>query len=47
MFGRKKRLNFRFWPKISLNLGEDLFFFGDHLFLGGKNVWISEVSEKF
>ena len=23
------------------------FFFGDHLLLGGKNVWISELSEKF
>ena len=23
------------------------FFFGDHLFLGGKNVWTSELSEKF
>ena len=24
--------------KISLHFGEDLFFFGDHLILGGKNV---------
>ena len=23
------------------------FFFGDHLILGGKNLWISELSEKF
>ena len=39
-----------FGRKISLNFGEDLFFFfffGDHLILGGKNVWISELSEKF
>ena len=34
-----------FGPKISLKIGEDLFFFGDHLNLGGKNVWISEISE--
>ena len=36
--------------KITLNFGEDLFFFfffGDHLILGGKNLWISDVSETF
>ena len=31
----------RFRPKIRLNFGEDLFF-GDHLFLGGKTVSISD-----
>ena len=38
-----------FGRKISLNFGEDLFFFffGDHLILGGKNLWISELSETF
>ena len=39
-----------FGRKSSLNIGEDLFFFfffGDHLFLGGKNVRITELSEKF
>ena len=47
-FGRKKPLNFGFRPKNRLNFGgEDLFFFGDHLILGGKNLRISEFSEKF
>ena len=34
---------------ISLKIGEELFFlfFGDHLILGGKNLWISEIYEKF
>ena len=33
--------------KISLNFGEDLFFFfGDHLILGEKNVWISDFGRK-
>ena len=38
--------------KITLNFGEDLFcffffvFFGDHLILGGKNVWISDFGRK-
>ena len=43
-----------FGRKISLNFGEDLFFFfffffffGDHLILGEKNLWISEFPEKF
>ena len=37
-----------FGPKISLNFDEDLFFFffGDHLILGGKNVWISDFGRK-
>ena len=35
-----------FGRKISLNFGEDLFFFGDHLFLGGKNVRISDSGRK-
>ena len=41
-FGRKT-LNFGFRPKILFFF----FFFGDHLILGGKNLWISELSEKF
>ena len=39
-----------FGRKITLNFGEDLFFFfyfWDHLILGGKKLWISELSEKF
>ena len=34
--------------KISLNSGEDpfFFFFGDHLILGEKNVWISVFGRK-
>ena len=35
--------------KITLNFGEDLFFFfffGDHLILGGKNLWISDFGRK-
>ena len=37
-----------FGRKISLNFGEHLFFFflGDHLILGGKNVWISDFGRK-
>ena len=42
-FGRKKRLNLR---KISLNFGEDLFFFGDHLNVGGKNIRVSDSGRK-
>ena len=37
--------------KLTLNFGEDLFFFyflffGDHLILGEKNVWISDFGRK-
>ena len=35
--------------KIALNFGEDLFFFfffGDHLILGEKIVWISDFGRK-
>ena len=32
--------------KTNLNFGEDLFFFGDHLILGEKNVWISDFGWK-
>ena len=33
--------------KITLNFGEDLFFFfGDHLILGEKNAWISDFGRK-
>ena len=36
-----------FGRKISLNFGEDLFFFfGDHMILGGKNVRISDFGRK-
>ena len=35
-----------FGRKISLNFGEDLFFFGDHLFLGRKKVGISDFGRK-
>ena len=45
-----KRLKFRFWPKNQSQFRWRpffFFFFGDHLILGGKGVWISELSEKF
>ena len=49
----KKRAPWNVWisefgQKIRLNFGEDLFFFffGDHLFLGGKNLWISDFGRK-
>ena len=32
--------------KITLKFGEDLFFFGDHLILGVKTVWISDFGQK-
>ena len=32
---------------VSISVKTFFFFFGDHLFLGWKNVWISELSEKF
>ena len=32
--------------KITLKFGEDLFFFGDHLILGEKNVWNSDFGRK-
>ena len=35
-----------FGRKITLNFGEDLFFFGDHLILGGKNVRFSDSGPK-
>ena len=36
-----------FGRKIRLNFSEDLFFcFGDHLFLGGKSVWIPTSPDK-
>ena len=35
-FGRKKRSNFRFWQKISLNFGEDLCFFWKSPVFGRK-----------
>ena len=39
-----KRLNFRIWPKNQSQFR--LFFFGDHLNLGGKNLWISDFGRK-
>ena len=47
-FGRKKRLIFRFWPKKqSQNRWRPFFFFfGEHLNLGGKNVWFSDFGRK-
>ena len=49
VFGqRKRRLNFWFWPKsLTQFRWRFFFFFGDHLFLGAKNEWISELSKKF
>ena len=32
---------------VSILVKAFFFFFGDHLNLGGKNLWISELSEKF
>ena len=47
-FGRKKRLNFGFRPKNHSEFWRrPFFFFGDQLILGGKNLWISDVSETF
>ena len=48
-FGRKKRLNFGFRPKNHSEFWRSpyFFFFGDHLLLGGKNLWISDLSETF
>ena len=45
-FGMKKRLNSRFWPKNQSQFRWRPFFFGDHLFLGWKNVWISDFGWK-
>ena len=48
-FGRKKPLNFRFRPKNQSQFRRRPFFyfFWDHLIWGGKDLWISELSEKF
>ena len=46
-FGRKKRLNFGFRPKNHSEFWRRPFFFGDHLILGGKNLWISDHSKTF
>ena len=47
-FGRKKALNFGFRPKNHSECWRrPFFFFGDHLILGGKKLWISELSETF
>ena len=46
-----KRLNFRIWPKNQSQFRWRpfffFFFFWDHLILGGKNLRIPELSEKF
>ena len=47
-FGRKKPLNFGFRPKNHSEFWRrPFFFFGDHPILGGKNLWIFELSETF
>ena len=46
VFGRKNRLNFRFRPKNLSQFQWRPFFFVDHLFLGGKIVWISDYGRK-
>ena len=47
-FERKKPWNFGFRPKNQSQFRRRPFFFcGDHLLLGGKNLRISELSEKF
>ena len=54
-FGQKKALNFGFRPKNHSEFWRRpfffffffFFFFGDHLILGGKKLWISELSETF
>ena len=51
-FGRKKRLKFGFRPKNPSEFWRRpffffFFFFGDHLILGGKNLWNSNLSETF
>ena len=50
--GLKNRLKFRFWPKNQSQFWwSPFFFFRDYLFLGRKNVWISDfgriISLKF
>ena len=46
VFGRKKRLNVRFWPEKAFRFRRRPFFFVDHLFLAGKNVWICDFGQK-
>ena len=43
----EKAFKFPISAKKSVSISVKIFFFGDHLFLGWKNVWISELSEKF
>ena len=45
--GRKKTFEFRISAETSLRILAKTFFFGDHLILGGENLWISELSETF
>ena len=49
ILGGKKPLNFGLRPKNQSQFRRRpfFFFFGDHLILGGKNLQISELSEKF
>ena len=48
-FWAKKRFEFEISAEnsVSKSVKTFFFFFGDHLILGGKKLWISEVSEKF
>ena len=45
-FGRKMLWIWDFGRKITLNFGEDLFFFGEHLILGEKKLWISNFGRE-
>ena len=51
-FWAEKAFEFPILPEKSVSISVKtfslfFFFFGDHLFLGWKSVWISEFSEKF
>ena len=47
-FWVEKTFEFLILAEKSVSISVKIFFFfGDHLFLGGINVWISEVSKKF
>ena len=46
-FGRKKPLNFGLRPKNHSQFQwRPFYFFGEHLILGGKNLWISDFGRK-
>ena len=47
-FWAVKTFEFRTSAEKSLSISvKTFFFFGEHLIFGGKNLWISELSEKF